>query len=87
MKYMVLEIKDNQVVVADTSNDKEWDSFYNRMMQADESGTVPPKYAVYDVEYELPGGDGKRFVSNVPYFYRFLTDSTKIKALPHLLHS
>ncbi len=53
MKYMVLEIKNNQVVVADTSSDKDWDSFYNRMMQADESGTVPPKYAVYDVEYEL----------------------------------
>ncbi len=38
MKYMVLEIKNNQVVVADTSSDKDWDSFYNRMMQADESG-------------------------------------------------
>jgi len=61
VKYIIFKIvNDKEIVVADQSKEKDFDIFQKEMTKSDDGGAVDPKYAVYDCEYELPGGDGKR---------------------------
>jgi cofilin len=62
VKYIVFKIggNDREIVVDELSKEKDFDVFQKKMT-ASEGGTIDPKYAVYDCEYELPGGDGKRY--------------------------
>jgi cofilin len=65
VKYIIFKIvNDKEIVVADQSKEKDFDIFQKEMTKSDDGGAVDPKYAVYDCEYELPGGDGKRFALN-----------------------
>ncbi|KAB8274532.1 hypothetical protein BDV30DRAFT_237458 [Aspergillus minisclerotigenes] len=73
LKFIIFKIADNkkEVVVDEASTDQDYDNFRKKLEDAkDSNGKPAPRYAVYDVEYELGGNEGKRskivFISWVP---------------------
>ena len=54
-------------MVEDSGSDGDWEVFQNKLMNAKSSHKGKegkgPRYAVYDFEYELEAGEGKRYVS------------------------
>ncbi|KAJ5587567.1 cofilin [Penicillium hispanicum] len=73
IKYIIYKITDNkkEVVVDEVGTDQDYEVFRGKLDAARDSQDRPvPRYAVYDVEYELGGGEGKRskiiFISWVP---------------------
>jgi len=72
-KFIIFKIADNrqEIVVEESSHDPDYEVFRNKLEQAkDGKGKPAPRYGVYDVEFELEGGEGKRnkivFISWVP---------------------
>ncbi|KAI0004826.1 hypothetical protein F4779DRAFT_599277 [Xylariaceae sp. FL0662B] len=66
-KYIIMKLSDDlrEVVVEETSDVKDWEAFREKLVQAktkSKSGAVGPgpRYAVYDFEYNLAGGEGAR---------------------------
>lgn len=60
--YIIYKISDDgqSVVVDETSSDKNYEVFLSKLASAtDDKGKPAPRYAAYDVEYDL-GGEGKR---------------------------
>lgn len=60
--YVIYKISDDgqSVVVDETSSDKDYEVFLNKLASAtDDKGKPAPRYAAYDVEYDL-GDEGKR---------------------------
>ncbi|RMJ27443.1 hypothetical protein PHISP_01699 [Aspergillus sp. HF37] len=71
-KFIIFKVADNkkEIVLDDVSQDQDYEAFRSKLGDArDDKGNPAPRYAVYDVEYELPG-EGKRskiiFISWVP---------------------
>ncbi|KAL8825485.1 MAG: hypothetical protein Q9170_007773 [Blastenia crenularia] len=68
IKYIIYKLSDDytQIVVEEASTDKEWETFQNKIMNAKASFKGKegkgPRYAVYDLQYELEGGEGTRCV-------------------------
>lgn len=61
-KFIIFKISDNkkEIVLDEVSQDHDYEVFRSKLGDArDEKGNSAPRYAVYDVEYELPG-EGKR---------------------------
>ncbi|EWZ00244.1 cofilin [Fusarium oxysporum NRRL 32931] len=61
-RYVIYKISDNgqSVVVDETSSDKNYEAFLKKLASAtDDKGKPAPRYAAYDVEYDL-GEEGKR---------------------------
>ncbi|KAI9883823.1 MAG: rRNA (cytosine-C5-)-methyltransferase nop2 [Watsoniomyces obsoletus] len=84
MKYVIYKINDayTEVVVEETSNDPDWEAFRKALVDAkakDKRGNegVGPRYAVYDFEYELSAGEGKR---NKITFIAWSPDNAGIQA-------
>jgi cofilin len=72
VKFVIYKITDDKkrVVVEESSGDKDWEVFRSKLSDAkDAAGNPAPRFAVYDVEYEIPG-EGIRnkiiFISWVP---------------------
>lgn len=64
-KYIIYKISDDQkeIVVDEVGKDTDYDVFREKLIAKKEgSGKDRPSYAIYDVEFELGGGEGKRFV-------------------------
>ncbi|GMF76801.1 unnamed protein product [Aspergillus oryzae] len=64
LKFIIFKIADNkkEVVVDEASTDQDYDNFRKKLEDAkDSNGKPAPRYAVYDVEYELGGNEGKRY--------------------------
>jgi Cofilin/tropomyosin-type actin-binding protein len=62
-KYIIYKIADNrkEIVIDEISNDPDYEAFRSRLEAAqDAKGKPAPRYAVYDVEFELGGVEGKR---------------------------
>lgn len=60
--YIIYKISDDgqRVVVDETSPDKDYEAFLDKLASAtDDKGNPAPRYAAYDVEYDL-GEAGKR---------------------------
>lgn len=68
IKYIIYKLSDDykEIVVEETSTDAEWENFQNKIMNAKASYKGKegkgPRYAVYDFQYELEGGEGTRCV-------------------------
>ncbi|KAI4171218.1 MAG: hypothetical protein LQ343_004424 [Gyalolechia ehrenbergii] len=66
IKYIIYKLSDDykEIVVEETSTDAEWENFQNKIMNAKASYKGKegkgPRYAVYDFQYELEGGEGTR---------------------------
>lgn len=64
-KYIIYKISDDQkeIVVDEVGAEQDYDSFREKLIaKKEKSGKDRPSYAVYDVEFELEGGEGKRCV-------------------------
>ncbi|MCJ1307189.1 cofilin [Agyrium rufum] len=66
VKYIIYKLSDDykEIVVEEKSADGNWETFQDKLMNA-KSGHKGkegkgPRYAVYDFEYELQAGEGKR---------------------------
>ena len=65
-KYIIYKLSDDykEVVVEDASTDGDWEVFQSKLMNAKSSHKGKegkgPRFAVYDFEYELAEGEGKR---------------------------
>jgi cofilin len=77
LKWIIFKISDDwkEIVVEETSTESNYDAFREKLLSAkskDRKGVegIGGRYAVYDVEYDAPGGEGKRskitFISWVP---------------------
>ena len=61
-KYIIYKISDDNksVVVEETSKVKDYELFLRNLSAAvDKDGNPAPRYAIYDIEYDL-GSEGKR---------------------------
>lgn len=66
-KYIIYKISDDQkeVVVDEIGMEADYNVFREKLIAAKEkNGKSRPSYAVYDVEFELEGGEGKRSVTS-----------------------
>lgn len=64
-KYIIYKISDDQkeIVVDEKGSEADYDVFREKLLEKKEkSGKDRPSYAIYDVEFELEGGEGKRLV-------------------------
>lgn len=64
VKFVIYKITDDKkrVIVDEVSSDPDWDAFLDKLGAAkDAAGNPAPRYATYDVEYEIPG-EGRRYV-------------------------
>jgi cofilin len=64
-KYIIYKISDDQkeIVVDEIGSETDYDVFREKLVAKKEgTGKDRPSYAIYDVEFELEGGEGKRFV-------------------------
>lgn len=61
--YIIYKISDDQkeIVVDESGNESEYEEFRKKLIAKQEkNGKSRPSYAIYDVEFELDGGEGKR---------------------------
>lgn len=68
-KYIIYKISDDQkeIVVDEIGKESDYDTFREKLISKKEkSGKDRPSYAIYDVEFELEGGEGKRCVPPCP---------------------
>lgn len=47
-------------MVEDSSKEANYEGFREKLIAAQSAGKPGPRYAVYDFEYDAPGGEGKR---------------------------
>lgn len=69
VKFVIYKVGSNkkEVVVDEVGHDQDYEVFREKLTSArDDKGNVAPRYAVYDVEYELGAGEGKRCVISSP---------------------
>ena len=69
LKWIIYKISDNwkEIVVEETSKTADYEAFREKLVAAKSCGKdgkegIGPRYAVYDMEYDAPGGEGKRYV-------------------------
>ncbi|KAL9023136.1 MAG: hypothetical protein Q9196_007368 [Gyalolechia fulgens] len=66
IKYIIYKLSDDykEIVVEEASTDAEWEHFQEKIVNAKASYKGKegkgPRYAVYDFQYELEGGEGTR---------------------------
>lgn len=62
-KYIIYKISDDQkeIVVDEIGNESDYNVFREKLLEKKEkNGKSRPSYAVYDIDFELEGGEGKR---------------------------
>lgn len=66
-KFVIFKLSDDnkEIVVEEASADADWENFREKLINAQtksKSGAIGkgPRYAVYDVEYQLASGEGTR---------------------------
>jgi len=73
LKYIIFKLSDDykEIVVEHKSTEGDWEAFRSQLMSAKSSSRGKegkgPRYAVYDFEYELEAGEGKR--SKITFIY------------------
>lgn len=79
-KYIIYKISDDQkeVVVDEVGSETEYDVFREKLIgKKEKNGKDRPSYAIYDLQYELEGGEGKR--SKIIFFTYINQDGTGVK--------
>jgi len=62
-KYIIYKISDDQkeIVVDEIGTETDYEVFREKLVgKKEKSGKDRPSYAIYDVGFELEGGEGKR---------------------------
>jgi len=67
LKFIIYKLSDDykEIVIEETSENGDWDIFREKLLSAQsksKTGKVGkgPRYAIYDFDYELAGGEGSR---------------------------
>jgi hypothetical protein len=79
-KYIIYKISDDQkeIVVDEIGKETDYDVFREKLIsKKDPSGKDRPSYAIYDVEFELAAGEGKR--SKIAFITYINQDNTGVK--------
>jgi cofilin len=85
-KYIIYKISDDlkEVVVDEVSKDTDYDVFREKLQAAKEkNGKSRPSYAVYDVAFDLDGGEGHRLGTWLKVWHQTRTD---LRQKSHHLH-
>ena len=64
IKYIIYRISDDQkeIIVDETGSEADYDVFREKLLEKKEkNGKSRPSYAIYDIEFELAEGEGKRY--------------------------
>ncbi|KIX99279.1 uncharacterized protein Z520_04855 [Fonsecaea multimorphosa CBS 102226] len=80
-KYIIYKISDDQkeIVVDEVGSEPDYDTFREKLIAKKEAnGKDRPSYAIYDVEFELEGGEGKR--SKIAFITYINQDATGVKS-------
>lgn len=80
-KYIIYKISDDQkeIVVDEIGKEADYNTFREKLVAAKEkSGKSRPSYAIYDVEFELEGGEGKR--SKIAFITYINQDDSAVKS-------
>lgn len=70
LKYIIYKLSDDykEIVVEDFSEDGDWEVFQGKLLNAKSSHRGKegkgPRYAIYDFQYELEGGEGTRYAAS-----------------------
>jgi cofilin len=90
LKWIIYKISDDwkEIVVEETSNEANYDVFRDKLLNSkskDRKGKegIGGRYAVYDVEYDLPGGEGTR--SKITFISWCPDDAPQYVSLPCFL--
>lgn len=71
IKYIIYKLSDDykQIVVEESGSDSDWEHFQNKLLHAKSPHKGKegkgPRYAVYDFQYELEGGEGTRYAITI----------------------
>lgn len=79
-KYVIYKISDDQkeIVVDEVGKETDYEVFREKLISKKEkNGKDRPSYAVYDLEFELQNGEGKR--SKIIFFTYINQDGTGVK--------
>jgi len=80
-KYIIYKISDDQkeIVVDEIGKEADYNVFREKLVAAKEkSGKCRPSYAIYDVEFELEGGEGKR--TKITFITYINQDETAVRS-------
>jgi len=80
-KYIIYKISDDQkeIVVDEIGKEADYNVFREKLVAAKEkSGKSRPSYAIYDVEFELEGGEGKR--TKIAFITYINQDETAVRS-------
>jgi len=80
-KYIIYKISDDQkeVVVDEIGTEPDYNVFREKLIAAKEkNGKSRPSYAIYDVEFELEGGEGKR--TKIAFITYINQDDTAVRS-------
>ena len=90
-KWIIYKISDDykEVVVEETSTSADYSAFREKLLNCkskDKRGqeVMGGRYAVYDMEYDSPGGEGKRYVYQT-LMAAYGRDDTAVLNIPRLL--
>ena len=71
IKWIIYKLSDDykEIVVEEESSDSDWEKFQNKLLNAKSpyrgKEGKGPRYAVYDFQYELEGGEGTRYAKTI----------------------
>jgi len=80
-KYIIYKISDDQkeIVVDEIGKEADYNVFREKLVAAKEkTGKSRPSYAIYDVEFELEGGEGKR--TKIAFITYINQDETAVRS-------
>jgi len=80
-KYIIYKISDDQkeIVVDEIGQEADYNVFREKLIAAKEkNGKSRPSYAIYDVEFELEGGEGKR--TKIAFITYINQDDTAVRS-------
>jgi len=80
-KYIIFKISDDlkEIVVDEIGTETDYNVFREKLIAAKEkNGKSRPSYAIYDVEFELEGGEGKR--TKIAFITYINQDDTAVRS-------
>jgi len=80
-KYIIYKISDDlkEIIVDEVGKEPDYEVFREKLIAAKEkNGKSRPSYAIYDVEFELEGGEGKR--TKIAFITYINQDDTAVKS-------
>ncbi|KAL9109602.1 MAG: hypothetical protein Q9227_005782 [Pyrenula ochraceoflavens] len=81
LKYIIYKISDDlkEIIVDETGTEDDYNTFREKLLEKKEkTGKSRPSYAIYDIGFELEGGEGKR--NKICFITYIDQDNTGVKS-------